>query len=109
MKNTMKKKYFEITVELKTGKAIFLIVCEQGETITETLVWYIVYNNISTDIEKRINYQHREINIFDYIKSPNLKFKTSRVTFFDESVACHLSDLLQRPLSLYDKVLPSAL
>jgi hypothetical protein len=105
----MKKQYFEIKVELKTSKTIFLIVCEQGETITETLVWYIVYNNISTNIEKRINYQHREISLSDYIKSQNLKFKTSRVTFFDKVAGCHLSDLLQRPPSLYKQVLPSAL
>ncbi len=105
----MKKKYFEITAELKTGKANFLIVCEKREIITETLVWYIVYNNITTDISKKIKYHSREISFIDYIKSQKNKLKTPSVTSYDDSVEHYLKSVLQRTLSPNNIVLPSAL
>ncbi|MDQ5930977.1 MAG: hypothetical protein QG674_143 [Patescibacteria group bacterium] len=104
----MKRQYFEITVELKDGDFTFLITCEK-EKLTKTTVWWIVYDNKSTNIGKTITYQQKEVSIFEYIKSQKPKFKTKEITHHDENYSFYLSSLLKKPLNLKDKVLPSAL
>jgi hypothetical protein len=105
----MQRRYLEITAKLKTGDFNFLLICEKGEVLTQTIVWWTIYNSENREIDKRFHYEQKEISVVDYIKSQKPKFKTGKVNTYTEKFSSYLSSLLIRPLNFNDRVLPSAL